>query len=151
MWWRCGVDSIHPEPGRVPALPSPLLLVRQGERLAMVRTVRTADGTEERRGVQDDRQPAALPVWLLVDRWRGGGDGIHPERGRVPALPSPLLVVRPDERLSMVRTVRTADGAEGDARNGREVGGILRLGSPSSFLSACFCFSSIYNKVYIII
>ena len=71
------------------------------------------------RGGQDDRQNEALPFWLLVDRWRGGGDGIHPEPGRVPALPSPLLVMRPDERLAMVRTVRTAYGTEG-RRGGKD-------------------------------
>ena len=135
----------------MPALPSPLLVMRPDERLAMVRTVRTAYGTEGRRGGKDDRQHEALPFWLLVDRWRGGGDGIHPEPGRVPALPSPLLVVRPDERLAMAWTVEASDGTEERRGTGEEVGGILRPGSLSSFPSACFCFSSIYNQVYIII
>ena len=150
MWWRCGGDGIPPEPGKVPALPSPLFVVRPGDRLAMVRTVRTADGTEERRGCQDDRQPAALPVWLLVDRWLCGSDGIPPEPGRVPALPSPLFVVRPGDRLAMVRTVRTSDGAEGEARNWREVGGILRhVFFPFALSSVCLFLFPIYNNVYI--
>ena len=58
---------------------------------------------------------------------------------------------RSGERLAMVWTVKTSDGAEERRGTGEEVGGILRPGSISSFLSACFCFSSIYNKVYIII
>ena len=37
----------------------------------------------------------------------------------------------------MVWMVKTSDGAEGEARNGRDVGGILRLGSPSSSPAAC--------------
>ena len=123
----------------------------------MVRTVRIVDGTEERRGGQDDRQPAALPFWLLVDRWRGGGDDIHPEPDRVPALPSPLFVVRPDERLAMVRTVRTADGTKERRGTGEDGGGILRPGSLSSWSFCPFALIfpvyfrsfSIYNKVYI--
>ena len=105
----------------------------------MVRTVWIAYGTEERRGGQDDRQhadAARLVAGRSVARWwRGGSDGIPPpEPGRVPALHSPLLVVRPGERLAMAWTVETSDGAEEMRGTGEEVGGILRHGS----LSFCF-------------
>ena len=39
---------------------------------------------------------------------------------------------RSSERLAMVCTVKTSDGAEGEARNGREVGGeVFRCGGDS--------------------
>ena len=54
----------------------------------------------------------ALPCgrWMLVDRWRGGGD--------VVAIASPRSG-RSGERLAMMWTVKTSDGAEGEARNWR--------------------------------
>ena len=44
---------------------------------------------------------------------------------------------RSGERLAMVWTVKTSDGAEERRGTGEEVGGILRPGSLSSFPSAC--------------
>lgn len=71
--------------------------------------------------------PPFLSSWLLVRWWRSG------------------------ERLAMVWTVRTADGTEERRGTGEDGGGILRPGPLSFFPSSCFCSSSIYNKVYIII
>ena len=45
--------------------------------------------------------------------------------------------LRSGERLAMVWTVKTSDGAEERRGTGEEVGGILRPGSLSSFSSAC--------------
>ena len=56
------------------------------------------------------RWPPFLSPWLLVRRWRGG------------------------ERLAMVWTVKTSDGAEERRGTGEDGGGILRPGS----LSFCF-------------
>lgn len=55
-------------------------------------------------------------------------------------IPLARLLVRPGrvcERLAMVWTVKTSDGAEERRETGEEVGGILPPGSLSSFLSAC--------------
>nr|DAY98318.1 MAG TPA: hypothetical protein [Caudoviricetes sp.] len=67
--------------------------------------------------------PRRCPV--AVDRWRGV------------AMASP----------------RSGRGGRPSSRPGCwcDGGGILRPGSLSSLPSVCFCFSSIYNKVYIII
>ena len=68
----------------------------------------------------------------------------------VPALSSPLLVMRRFERLVMVWTVRTADGTEEMRGTGEEVGGILRpVFFPFALSSVCLFFFPIYNNVYI--
>lgn len=101
-----------------------------------------------------DRRGAAL---LLVDRFRCGGDVVaiaSPRTGRG-GRPSLSLIAntsgRSGERLAMVWTVEAADETEERRGTGEDSVGILRHGSLSSLPSACFCFSSIYNNVYIII
>ena len=69
----------------------------------------------------------ALPCgrWMLVDRWRGGGDVVAIESPRSGRCGSPSLSLSADrsgrsgERLAMMWTVKTSDGAEGEARNWR--------------------------------
>ena len=68
--WRCGGEVWRwhrPEPDGVAFLPSPLSADtrwRSGERLAMVWTVKTSDGTEERRGTGEDSGGILLPSSL---------------------------------------------------------------------------------------
>ena len=69
----------------------------------------------------------ALPCgrWMLVDRWRGGGDVVAIASPRSGRCGSPSLSLSADrsgrsgERLAMMWTVKTSDGAEGEARNWR--------------------------------
>ena len=112
------------------ALPYPHHL-REGKR----------DGEEDEAGRMTD-SPRRCPAvcWLLVDRLRGGGDSIAQNRtGWLPFISLWLLVRRwrCGERLAMVWTVKTSDGAEERRGTGEEVGGILRPGSLSSFPSSC--------------
>lgn len=101
-----------------------------------------------------DRRGASI---LLVSRFRCGGDVVAIASPRSGRGGRPSLSLSADrsagsgERLAMVWTVEASDGAEERRGTCEEVGGIIRPCSLSSFPSACFCFSSLYNKVYIII
>ena len=68
MWWR-GVAIASPRIGRC-GRPSLSLSAdtsgRSGERLAMVWTVKTSDGTEERRGTGEDGGGILRPVSLFL-------------------------------------------------------------------------------------
>ena len=97
------------------------------------------DEEEDEAGRMTD-SPRRCPAvcLLLVDRLRGGGDSIAQNRtGWLPFISLCLLVRRwrCGERLAMVWTVKTSDGAEERRGTGEEVGGIIRLGSLSSFPS----------------
>ena len=79
------------------------------------------------RGGQDDRQNEGLPFWLLAAGRSAAryGDVVAIASPRTGRGDRPSLSLSADrsgrsgERLAMVWTVKTSDGAEGEARNGR--------------------------------
>ena len=87
----------------------------------------------------------ALPCgrWLLGDRWRGGGDVVaiaSPRSGRGGRSSFSLSADRSGrsgERLAMVWTVKTSDGAEERRGTGEDGGGIFRPGSLFLFRLLC--------------
>ena len=99
------------------------------------------EGRGRGRGGHDGRTSRRCPGrWLLVDRWRCGGDVVaiaSPRSGRG-SRPSLSLLAdtsgRSGELLEMVWTVAAADGTEEKRGTGEDGGGILRPGS----LSSCF-------------
>ena len=100
------------------------------------------DGEEDEAGRMSDRRGAAL---LLVARFRCGGDVVAIASPRSGRGGRPSLSLSADtsgrwgERLAMVWTVKTSDGAEERRGTGEDGGGILRPGS----LSSCFVCSAL--------
>ena len=86
---------------------------------------------------------------MAAVRWRCGGEVLRwhrPEPDGVAFLPSPLSADtsgRSGERLAMVWTVKTSDGAEERRGTGEDGGGILRPGS----LSSCFVCSALHHHM----
>ena len=104
---------------------------------------REGSGRGRGRGWEDCRPSRRCPVAAgccsLAMWWRGVAmTSPRSGRGGRPYLSLSVDTSwRSGERLAMVWTVKTSDGAEERRGTGEEVGGILRPGSLSSFPSAC--------------